>query len=315
MKKILISLYHPDEWNQLLPYNSYIHEIKDKYSKVISVVPYKGYILMSECDEILTVNDGDFFSYPSVLDTPIRYNHDFLKKCVDYCLEKYGVDNIEIKSYQKTKYDNGVVDQDAPPIDYYKTSISYAKKFFDNRLIIKPTELIFNSVKQKYGHLFSEKTFILLTRNFKTKALGHNTKVSLPSLGNLLKKLTENDIKIINIGFPPESYNIDKNYYEINESLTQDELISLFYLSYGVLTCADAGGFITHFGSNVDFFILNQEWSMTHQDIQISLIKSKKTNLTYDLTHLSQDEIIDCLLKNGKVQQKEFSIPKKINLI
>ena len=78
MKKILLALTHPDEWNQLLPFNSYIKSIKDNYEKVIAVVPYKGYVVISEADEIITVNDGDFFSYPNVLDTPNRKNEAFI---------------------------------------------------------------------------------------------------------------------------------------------------------------------------------------------------------------------------------------------
>jgi hypothetical protein len=42
--------------------------------------------------------------------------------------------------------------------------------------------------------------------------------------------LTNNGIKIINIGFPPKTFNINnENYIEINDNLTQNELISLFY--------------------------------------------------------------------------------------
>jgi len=102
---------------------------------------------------------------------------------------------------------------------------------------------------------------------------------------------------------------------EIDESLTQDELISLFYLSRGVLTAADAGGFITHYGSNVDFYVLNEEWSVTNTEINVSLIDSKKTNLTFKLVGLSDDEILDIIIKNNRPQTLEFSEPKKITII
>ena len=314
MSKILIALTQPEEWNQILPFNSFINEIKEGYSKVIGIVQYNGYIVLSSVDEIVTVNNGDFFSYPSVLDTKFRENDSFLDKCVNHCIEKYGIENIEIRSWQNTKYDNGVVDVWSA-LNSYRTSFGYAKKFFDNGLTIKPTEEVFKSVEQKYGRLFTDKTFILMTRNFNRKTTEYNTSSSLPNLGNLLNQLTKNGIRIINIGFPPQSYNISENYYEINDELTQDELISLFYLSYGVLSAADAGGFVTHFGSNVDFYVLNEEWSMWHKDIQISLIASKKTNSTYNLNHLNDDEIMNILFKNGKPQIKEFSVPKKINII
>jgi hypothetical protein len=314
MSKVLIYITQPEEWNQLLPFNSFINESKTDGSKVIGITQYNGYIVLSSVDEIITVKNGDFFSYPSVLDSASRENDLFLEKCINYCTEKYGIDNIEIRSWQKTEYDDGVVDVFSPR-NTYTTSLDYAKKFFDNGLTIKPTEKVFKSIKKKYGHLFTDKTFILITRNFKNKSTEHNTLSSLPHLEKLLNKLISNGYNIINIGFPPQSYNITENYLEIDESLTQDELISLFYLSRGVLTAADAGGFITHYGSNVDFYVLNEEWSVTNTEINVSLIDSKKTNLTFKLVGLSDDEILDIIIKNNRPQTLEFSEPKKITII
>jgi hypothetical protein len=97
--------------------------------------------------------------------------------------------------------------------------------------------------------------------------------------------------------------------------LSNSNIISLFYLSRGVLTAADAGGFITHYGSNVDFYVLNEEWSVTNTEINVSLIDSKKTNLTFKLVGLSDDEILDIIIKNNRPQTLEFSEPKKITII
>ena len=194
MKKILLALTHPDEWNQLLPFNSYIKSIKDNYEKVIAVVPYKGYVVISEADEIVTVNDGDFFSYPNVLDTPDRKNESFIQRCVEYCKEKYGEENLDIKSWQGTSYDTGVVNERILSVaKIYKTSFTYAKIFLESESSIKPTKEVFEQVKTKYGELFDENTFIVITRNFVNKATVFNTINSVPDLEEKINYLTNKD--------------------------------------------------------------------------------------------------------------------------
>jgi hypothetical protein len=317
MKKYLLVLTHPDEWNQLLPFNSYINSLKSGYEKVIGVVPYKGHIVLSEADEIITVNDGDYFSYPSILENlNTRRNDEFLNKCVNFCVEKYGSENLDIRSWQNTTYDSGVVDEiSKPAVEYYKSSFNYAKKFFDDGLTIKPTESGFNAIEVKYGDIFDENTFIVLTRNFSKKTNVHNTINTLPHLKKTIQHLIEGGLKIVNIGFPPQSYDIDGEYLEINESLSQEELISLFYLSKGVIMAADAGGFVTHYGTNVDFYLLSEEWSVLHPDILISLVAAKKTNKTISLIGLKDEEILKVLKLNGREQDKAFSEPKLINVL
>ena len=319
MKKLL-ALTHPDEWNQLLPFNSFIKNLKEQngYEYVIAVVPYKGNIVISEADEIITVEDGDLFSYPSILEKlDTRRNDDFLNRCVRFCFEKYGSENIDIKSWQNTEYDDGVVDEiNNPPLDYYRKSFEYAKKFFENGLTIKPTKRTFEEIEKKYGHIFNNKTLILLTRNFTNKVNIHNTTNTLPYLEETLNYLTNNGIKIINIGFPPKTFNINnENYIEINDNLTQNELISLFYLSSGVMMAADAGGFVTHYRSNVDFYIMSEEWSVSNKKVSISLIESKKTNKTISLVGFSDEKIYQNIINNMRPQEKIFSDEKIINII
>lgn len=316
MKKILLALTHPDEWNQLLPFNSYINSIKDNYEKVIAVVPYKGYIVITDADEIVTVKDGDLFSYPNILETPHRRNNQFLDKCVNYCITKYGKENLEIKSWQKTDYHDGVVDEFNKPIyEYYKTSFNYVKNFLETESTIKPTKVVFQQINSKYGYLFDDKTFIVMTRNFTNKSTVHNTIHSVPDLEEKLKYLIDNGLKIINIGFPPQHYDINENYIELYENLTQDELISLFYLSRGILISADAGGFATHYGSNVDFYLMTGEWSLLNPDVSIGVVGSKKTNSTIFINNLTKEEVLEVLKTNGKEQIKEFAEPKNIIII
>jgi len=318
MKKLL-AITHPDEWNQLLPFNSFIRNLKELngYDYVIAVVPYKGNVVISEADEIITIKDGDLFSYPAILEEMGgRRNDDFLNRCVKFCVEKYGLENLDIKSWQNTEYDNGVVDESKPPLHYYLKSFEYAKKFFDDGLTITPTKKVFEEVKKKYKNIFDEKTLILITRNFNNKANTHNTTNTLPHLEKTLNYLITGGLKIVNIGFPPKSFDIkNSNYIEINDNLTQNELISLFYLSSGVMMAADAGGFVTHYGSNVDFYVMSKEWSVTNNDISISLIDSKKTNKTISLVGLSDEDVYQNIINNIRPQPRVFSNEKIINII
>ena len=93
--KILIAATHPDEWNQLLPFNSFISTIRNEYDWVIAIVPYKGYVVMSAADEIVTLEDGILFSYPDILEKrETRRNDVFLEKCISFCKKKYENDII-----------------------------------------------------------------------------------------------------------------------------------------------------------------------------------------------------------------------------
>ena len=66
-----------------------------------------------------------------------------------------------------------------------------------------------------------------MTRNFNNKAKTHNTTNTLPDLEKTLNYLINGGLKIVNIGFPPKSFDINNsNYTEINDNLTQNELIS-----------------------------------------------------------------------------------------
>ena len=166
------------------------------------------------------------------------------------------------------------------------------------------------------NNIFDEKTLILITRNFNNKANTHNTTNTLPHLEKTLNYLITGGLKIVNIGFPPKSFDIkNSNYIEINDNLTQNELISLFYLSSGVMMAADAGGFVTHYGSNVDFYVMSKEWSVTNNDISISLIDSKKTNKTISLVGLSDEDVYQNIINNIRPQPRVFSNEKIINII
>ena len=89
----------------------------------------------------------------------------------------------------------------------------------------------------------------------------------------------------------------------------------MFYLSRGVLIGADAGGFATHYGSNVDFYLMTGEWSVLNPDVSVGLVESKKTNNTVFINNLNKEELLNVLVNNGREQINGFSQPKKITII
>lgn len=277
MAKILVAVIHPDEWNQYIPFNGYINSIKNNYDHVIGIVPENAVLLLSEADEYYTIKNSDLneLRYPVVLDTGSRLNHDFVNKCTEQVITDFKNDELIFLSWQPTKYHNGIVSEEMPVADQYRIAFKYAQSWYKTGKLICPTEKTFLKIKEKYSNIVNDKTFVILSRNFKNKALLHNSETMMPNFKGLLKYLSGNGIKLINIGFPPVSCDINDNYFEINEPLTQDELVSIFYLTNGVIMQADSGGFLAHFASNIDSFILTHQWMLDGESDNFEIISYK----------------------------------------
>jgi hypothetical protein len=111
----------------------------------------------------------------------------------------------------------------------------------------------------------NKKNYILITRNFIKKQPDSNTQNVVPNLNHFLEATVKNEINIVNIGFPPSHYDITSEYYkEFNESFNQSELMSLFYLSDGILMSALAGGFIPISMTLNNIYPLTEEWSVKY---------------------------------------------------
>ena len=262
--RVLIAAIHPDEWNSYIPFDGYIKTIKHNYNYIVGVVAEYPAILISEADEYYTISNDKMIrsrSYPYVLDTDIRRNNEFVNTCVSQAVNDFKNHNLDIIYWQNTDNHTGVLDKEIirSNTNDYRMSFYYAQQWYKSNSLICPTIKTFNNIKQKYSKLFDDKTFIITTRNYSFKSSSWNTAV-LPCFYELLEFLTNNNIKIINIGFPPVHCNFTSNYCEINEQLTQDELVSLFYLAQGVLLQACSTGFLAHYASNVDSFILTEQW-------------------------------------------------------
>ena len=328
--KILVALIHPEEWNQYIPFNGYISTIKNNYDYVIGVVAEKPLILLSEVDECYTITDGLCgTSYPSILDTSSRENHQFINKCVEQIKQDFSEDELTFISWQKTAHHTGIIDiHSRNPSEVYRTSFGYAQVWYKLHKTIQPTEKTFINISKKYGHLFDDKTFILLSRNFKNKSPIHNSKTCIINFEPLLDFLVNNGIRIINIGFPPANCNIiNDNYVELNLPLTQDELFSLFYLSRGVILGANAGGFVSHLSSNNDMFTLTDEWKIPPDYSIFELIKHKVATVDTIPLHnklklintLDVDDdfggILEILNNHKTKRILNFDEPKKITYV
>ena len=60
---------------------------------------------------------------------------------------------------------------------------------------------------------------------------------------------------------------------------------------------------------------MSKEWSVTNNDISISLIDSKKTNKTISLVGLSDEDVYQNIINNIRPQPRVFSNEKIINII
>lgn len=329
MTKILIAAIHPDEWNQYIPFNSYISQVKNNYDYIIAAVSENAAILLSEADEFYTVKNSDLneFQYPAILDTGERSNHNFVNTCVDQIINDFKNDDLTFLSWQPTKYHEGIINSSMPVSDQYRIAFKYAQDWYKSGKLIYPTEKTYNRIKEKYSNIINDKTFVILSRNFKNKALLHNSETMIPNFKGLLKYLPENGIRLINIGFPPVNCSVTDNYFEINEPLTQDELVSIFYLTNGAIMQADAGGFLAHFASNIDSFILTHQWTLDGESNNFEIIshKNKTVNTTSLIPYLNTindinqpdnfEAIKNILFNHITKRDLKFSKEKKITYV
>ncbi len=327
-RNILVALIHPEEWNQYIPFNGYLSTIKGNYDHTIGVVAEKPMALLSEADEYYTIKNGTLFSYPALLDTSARENESFIIKCAEKIKEDFKEDNLTFVSWQDTTYAKGIISITDHPAPVYRTAFANAIKWYKKEKLLCPTFNSFQKMSEKYGNLFNDNTFIVLSREYANKAPVHNTKNSITNFEAFLRHLTENNIKIVNIGFPPATCQItNDNYVEIYDEMTQDELLGIFYLAKGVLLQADAGGFTGHLASNADFFTLTEQWSLPGEFPLFDIISHRtKKRDTIELKNLLQlftnpenidnfDKIVKILSSYEPKKELVFQNVKKITFI
>jgi hypothetical protein len=140
----------------------------------------------------------------------------------------------------------------------------------------------------------------------------------MPEIDDFIRCLVNNGLNIVNIGFPPHNCDVQSNnYMEISDDLSQEELLSLFYLSRGVLMQANAGGFVSHFSSNVDMFFYSEQWFLPGEFDNFDLLSHKnKLVSTEDISqHIKPIDGVDVDMKFYSIVKLLTNHKKKFNLL
>jgi hypothetical protein len=250
-------------------------------SKIFSVCHEQVKSILSYSDEIITIKKEKLkkeTTYPKVLEEKNRNISNLFNAAINYINNTDLSPNKELLTWNDfqvcdstggTKYQDFMAISKKDLKDYDASSLggTYIRDFklieenLKNGYTLKPTEKTFNIIKQKYGEHFNDpNTVCLITRNFKKKQPDLNTDIVVPNLKEFIFTLTENDIKVVNIGFPPLPMNLNNNYFEVNDALCQDELMSLFYLSKFVILNGYNGGYQTHALTNSNLIFMSEEF-------------------------------------------------------
>lgn len=331
MKKLII--FAPvQEFNVFGRMNCFLWKIKPQFEKIIVVTYPQIFGVFNQADEFISVKDSFLdkhgINYPEILETPSRIVDIFIERIEGYISENYDLSKhlILYNHIWSIKDKEGNVYFDWYSVGGggvalgYKRDCNIMREYLrSGGKLLMPTQKDYDSIKSKYGHLFNDNTFILITRNFKNKQPFYNASVTMPNLTKLIEHLINAGIKIINIGTPPAKFNIaSNNYFEItNYNLSYGEWLALFCLAKGVMLSVIAGGYLVHLLANNDLFILDGEWTVLNPDINISVIEARherKDVSTIDfsgyLREAKYKEIADVLTNHRKVSNISFSDEK-----
>lgn len=287
--KILFIIGPFEEFHAFMKFNVFIGSIKHNYKKIYAIIPPKAIGIVSEASSIITVSNEYLnqrnANYPHVLDIMSNRNiSDFHSKAIEYIKSNF-------EKYEILIYDIFAIKDEHGNIHYpefstndlgttYKRDFGMIKDWISKGNLLYPTKKSYDAIKEKYEKLIDDETYLILTRHFINKQPDTNTMAMFPNAEKMVKFLTENGIKIVNIGFPPAPFNIkNNNYQEIFDiNLSHDDMMSLFYLSKAVFLQAENGGFSVHSSCNNNLFSLSDEWSINNKSVNISLIEARMMN-------------------------------------
>jgi len=274
---------HIEEYSSYCRANIFLKHLKETEpeSKIFSVCHEQVKSVLSYSDEIITIKKEKLkkeTTYPKVLEEKKRNISNLFNAAINYIDNTDLSTNKEILTWDdfnvrdltdEIKYQDFMAISEKDLNDYHAKSLggTYIRDFklieenLKNGYTLKPTEKTFNIIKQKYGEHFNDpNTVCLITRNFKNKQPEANTDVLIPNLKEFVFTLTENGIKVVNIGFPPLPMDINNNYFEVNDPLCQDELMSLFYLSKFMILNGLNAGYQTHALTNSNLIFISEEF-------------------------------------------------------
>jgi hypothetical protein len=298
----------------------YLGKLREKYDKIIAVVPYPASCIITNADEIITANDslsavgGNF---PEVLDAPNRAQRGyvktgFMKKAIQFNKEE--VDYIlfttekqfDIRMFPDLPKSCKIHNQPHLNVlqfiyEDFKEIISQIK----NGHRILPFESDKEHIEKKYGHLFNDKTYIILTRNFKNKQPRiHNTE---PELEEKITEAVNGGYRIVNVGFPCMPFNIQSdNYFEISDNLTYSEFLCLGYLANAMFIPGHSGAFSTHIATSLNLFAMPRWWG--HGD-KLFMQRMECNDLISEISENMLETI-----KSTKISKEGYKYISKANI-
>jgi hypothetical protein len=319
------------------------------YERITVVLPTKVATIISEADDFISCNDNFLDTirenYPQLhhweekLEGPsifhetvmsyIKNDHDLLRAEI-VSITPYEVISLENPNninllnqiYQVSHGGYG----DALRRDWW-----FLKKYISSKPLLNPSLDSKKKMEKKFESYLkkNKKNYLLISRSTTLKSVEkYNTKIQIPELEDHIRSWTNNGVGIINIGFPPASYdNMSDSYLEIEESLTHDDVLAISSIVDGTIISGSAGGYLVHILGNVDLFMLTEDWGITlsksgeRSDAEkynlISVRKNREEVKTIDGTEWMNniDLSTSFLLSHNSEVKKGFSIPKNIHYI
>jgi hypothetical protein len=325
------------EFHAFFKCNLFLRELKKRYKniRIICAIPEKAVGTISEADELILASneymDRQRANLPEVLNVMTeggrelastrwsdtnKFMREKYKDADDYKIIKYNAFDI-------VDADNNIVFSQwfnkGRGLGHWRRDFGNMCSFIRGGDFLKPEFSTFQDMKDRYGLLFDDKTYIIVTRNFEKKQPSTNTLQVVPELKEIIPFLLNNGIKIVNIGFPQQKLcGGHENYTELEGQFSQDDLMSLFYLSNGIILSGECGGFSTHAATMNDIFLTSTEWSVKHltnisydeysiESARNDSLAVKTYNLIDNIKNRKYDEILKIFLNHKKALKQEFS--------
>lgn len=348
-KHLIIFPQKKCEYNTWSRLNAFIREIRDMYERISVVLPTKVATIISEADDFISCNDNFLDTirenYPQLhhweekLDGPSIF-HETVMSYIKNDPDLLRAEIISITPYEVISLENpnniNLLNQiyrvsHGGYRDALRRDWEFLKKYISSKPLLNPSL----DSKKKMEHKFeshikkNKKNYLLISRSTTLKSVrNYNTKIQIPELEDHIRSWTNNGIGIINIGFPPASYdNMGDSYLEIEESLSHDEVLSIASIVDGTIISGSAGGYLVHILGNVDLFILTEDWGITlsksgekSDEEKYNLISVRKNR--NEVKTIANYEWLrdvnfsgDFLLSHNSEVKKDFSITKNINYI
>lgn len=145
-------------------------------------------------------------------------------------------------------------------------------KFFSQSIISKYQDEYLNNFIFKDVNI---KKIILRTRNFKNKAVMHNSKFE--TFKKLAEELIAKNVMVLNIGCPLLNLNIRNNLYcEIEHNLPFEAELKLCQIADSNVMTAEAGLFVGFAASLISITQIDEEWSANNLEKPVYLFKARE---------------------------------------